>query len=54
MMVDTYGGSGYFAEEDVSRWYTFAKQFELVEGTKEVQKNAIARIMFGNEIAKTF
>jgi alkylation response protein AidB-like acyl-CoA dehydrogenase len=53
LMVDTYGGSGYFAEEDVSRWYTFAKQFELVEGTKEVQKNAIARIMFGNEIAKT-
>jgi hypothetical protein len=25
-----------------------------VEGTKEVQKNAIARIMFGNEIAKTY
>lgn len=54
LLVDTYGGSGYFAEEDVSRWYTFAKQLELIEGTKEVQKNAIARIMLGDEIARNF
>jgi alkylation response protein AidB-like acyl-CoA dehydrogenase len=54
LLVDVYGGSGYFAEEDVSRWYTFAKQLELVEGTKEVQKNAIARLMLGDEIARGF
>ena len=54
LMVDVYGGAGYFAEEDVSRWYKFAKQLELVEGTKEVQKNAIARIILGDEITRTF
>lgn len=54
LAVDVLGGSGYFAEEDVARWYTLAKQLELVEGTKEIQKNHIARVMFGNEIVKTF
>ena len=54
LAVDVLGGLGYFAEEDISRWYKFAKQLELVEGTKEVQKNAIARIMLGGEIAKHF
>jgi len=54
LMMDVYGGVGYFSEEDVSRWYKFAKQLELVEGTKEVQKNAIARIMLGEDIVKSF
>ena len=54
LAIDILGGLGYFAEEDISRWYKFAKQLELVEGTKEIQKNAIARIMLGGEIAKHF
>ena len=54
LLVDVYGGTGYFTEEDVSRWYTFAKVNELIEGTKEIQKNAIARIMLGNDIVKDF
>jgi acyl-CoA dehydrogenase len=54
LLVDVYGGTGYFTEEDVSRWYTFAKVNELIEGTKEIQKNAIARIMLGDDICKTF
>ncbi|MGP3702178.1 MAG: acyl-CoA dehydrogenase family protein [Candidatus Bathyarchaeota archaeon] len=54
LAVDVLGGLGYFSEEDTSRWYKFAKMLELVEGTKEIQKNAITRIMFGREIAKYF
>ena len=54
LAVDVFGGSGYFSEEDVTRWYTLAKQMELVEGTKEIQKNLIARVTFGNEIVKMF
>ena len=54
LAVDVLGGLGYFAEEDVSRWYKFAKMLELVEGTKEIQKNNIARIIFGREIARYF
>lgn len=54
LLVDVYGGTGYFTAEDVSRWYTFAKVNELIEGTKEIQKNTIARIMLGSDIAKDF
>ena len=54
LLIDVYGGTGYFTEEDVNRWYTYAKSNELVEGTKEIQKNTIARIMLGSDITKDF
>jgi alkylation response protein AidB-like acyl-CoA dehydrogenase len=38
----------------VERWFRFAKQLEIVEGTKEIQKNTIARYVLGREAAQYF
>lgn len=53
LAMDVMAGYGYI-ESDVMRWYRFAKALEITEGTKEMHKNTIARIMFGKEITKTF
>jgi len=53
LAMDIMAGYGY-VESDIDRWYRFAKCLELIEGTKEVQKNAIARLMLGRELTKTF
>ena len=45
--IDIMGGHGYMLENDVERFYRDAKSMELVEGTKEIQKNAIARVLLG-------
>jgi alkylation response protein AidB-like acyl-CoA dehydrogenase len=54
LAIDVLGGYGYIAEYDVERWFRFAKQLEIVEGTKEIQKNAIARYVLGREAAQYF
>jgi len=54
LAIDVLGGYGYIAEYDVERWFRFAKQLEIVEGTKEVQKNAIARYLLGREAVQYF
>jgi alkylation response protein AidB-like acyl-CoA dehydrogenase len=53
LAMDVLAGYGY-VESDIDRWYRFAKCLEIIEGTKEVQKNAIARLMLGREMTKTF
>lgn len=53
LALDVMAGYGYI-ESDIQRWYRFAKSLEIVEGTKEIQKNTIARLIFGKEIVKTF
>lgn len=53
LAMDVLAGHGV-VESDVMRWYRFAKILEIVEGTKEIQKNTIARIMLGRELTKTF
>jgi alkylation response protein AidB-like acyl-CoA dehydrogenase len=54
LAIDVLGGYGYIAEYDVERWFRHAKQLEIVEGTKEIQKNTIARILLGREAAQYF
>ncbi len=54
LAIDVLGGYGYIADYDVERWFRFAKQLEIVEGTKEIQKNAIARYILGREAVQYF
>lgn len=53
LAVDVLAGYGYI-ESDVDPWYRFAKMLEIGEGTKEIQKNVIARLILGREITRTF
>jgi len=53
LALDILAGYGY-VESDVERWYRFAKMLEIGEGTKEIQKNTIARIILGRELTRTF
>jgi alkylation response protein AidB-like acyl-CoA dehydrogenase len=39
------GGYGYMAEYEVERFYRDAKITEIYEGTREIQKNTIARAL---------
>ncbi|MBN1368401.1 MAG: acyl-CoA/acyl-ACP dehydrogenase [Dehalococcoidales bacterium] len=45
--IEIMGGHGYMLENDVERFYRDAKSTELVEGTKEIHKNAIAGALLG-------
>lgn len=54
LAIDVFGGYGYISEYDVERWFRWAKKLDIVEGTKEIQKNAIARYLLGRELAKYF
>jgi alkylation response protein AidB-like acyl-CoA dehydrogenase len=54
LAVEVLGGYGYIAEYNVERWFRFAKVLEIVEGTREIQKNAIARYVLGREAAQYF
>jgi alkylation response protein AidB-like acyl-CoA dehydrogenase len=45
--LQLHGGYGYLAENDVERFYRDAKIVELYEGTKEVEKQIIARTLLG-------
>ncbi|MGD2142318.1 MAG: acyl-CoA dehydrogenase family protein [Candidatus Bathyarchaeota archaeon] len=43
--VQIVGGYGYISEYDVERFYRDAKITEIYEGTREIQKNTIARFL---------
>ncbi len=45
--IEIFGGHGYMLENEVERFYRDARQFELVEGTREILKNTIARSLLG-------
>jgi alkylation response protein AidB-like acyl-CoA dehydrogenase len=45
--LQLHGGYGYLAEYDVERFYRDAKIVELYEGTKEVEKQIVARTILG-------
>ena len=45
--VQLHGGYGYMADYDVERYYRDAKIVEIYEGTKEIEKNTIAREILG-------
>jgi alkylation response protein AidB-like acyl-CoA dehydrogenase len=45
--IEILGGHGYMTENEVERFYRDARALELVEGTREIQKNTIARIILG-------
>ncbi|MDW7711549.1 MAG: acyl-CoA dehydrogenase family protein [Deferrisomatales bacterium] len=45
--LQLHGGYGYLAEYDVERFYRDAKIVELYEGTKEVEKQIVARTLLG-------
>ena len=40
-----FGGYFYFADYDIQRFYRVAKIIEIYEGTKEVQKDTVARFL---------
>jgi alkylation response protein AidB-like acyl-CoA dehydrogenase len=45
--LQLHGGYGYIADYDVERFYRDAKIVEIYEGTKEIEKNTIAREILG-------
>ncbi len=45
--LQIFGGYGYSKEYDIERYYRDAKLMEIYEGTKEVQKQIIARRLIG-------
>jgi len=46
-VLQLHGGYGYIADYDVERFYRDAKIVEIYEGTKEIEKNTIARELLG-------
>jgi len=45
--IEILGGHGYMLENDVERFYRDARAMEIVEGTREIHKNIIARALLG-------
>ena len=45
--VEILGGHGYLSESEVERFYRDTRVLELYEGTREIQKNTIARSLLG-------
>ncbi len=45
--IEILGGHGYMLENEVERFYRDARVLEIVEGTRAVQKNTIARFLLG-------
>lgn len=45
--VQIHGGYGYMNEYPVSRYYTGAKLLQIVEGTSEVQRSLLGRMLAG-------
>jgi alkylation response protein AidB-like acyl-CoA dehydrogenase len=41
--IEVLGGYGYFTENEVERFYRDARITEIYEGTREIQKNLIAK-----------
>jgi alkylation response protein AidB-like acyl-CoA dehydrogenase len=47
--INILGGHGYMLENEVERFYRDAKSTELVEGTRDIHKNNIARFLLGKQ-----
>ena len=47
--VQIHGGMGYILESRVSRFYADAKVLEIGEGTNEIQRDVIGRLVLGRE-----
>lgn len=47
--VQIHGGMGYILESRVSRFYADAKVLEIGEGTNEIQRDVIGRLLLGRE-----
>jgi alkylation response protein AidB-like acyl-CoA dehydrogenase len=45
--LQIFGGYGYMSEYEVERFYRDARITEIYEGTREIQKNAIASAVIG-------
>ena len=45
--IEILGGYGYMLENEVERFYRDARALEIVEGTREIHKNTIARYLLG-------
>ncbi|MDY6972492.1 MAG: acyl-CoA dehydrogenase family protein [Thermodesulfobacteriota bacterium] len=45
--IEILGGHGYMLENQVELFYRDARVLEIVEGTREIQKNTIARYVLG-------
>ena len=45
--IEILGGYGYMLENEVERFYRDARALEIVEGTREIHKNTIARFILG-------
>ena len=45
--IEILGGYGYMLESEVERFYRDARALEIVEGTREIHKNTIAKILLG-------
>jgi alkylation response protein AidB-like acyl-CoA dehydrogenase len=45
--IEILGGHGYMLENEVEGFYRDARVLEIVEGTREIHKNTIARILLG-------
>jgi len=41
--IDIFGGYGYYTENEIERFYRDARVTEIYEGTREIQKNLIAK-----------
>jgi short/branched chain acyl-CoA dehydrogenase len=45
--LQIHGGYGYMRESEISRFYADAKILEIGEGTSEIQRNIIAKLVLG-------
>jgi len=45
--LQIYGGYGYYLENEIERYYRDARVIRIYEGTDEIQKNTIARLLIG-------
>jgi len=45
--LQIHGGYGFMTESRIARFYSDAKILEIGEGTNEIQRNVIARLLTG-------
>ena len=48
--IQILGGAGYTREHPVERWYRDAKIFTIFEGTSEIQRLVVSRVISGMQI----
>jgi acyl-CoA dehydrogenase len=47
--LQMHGGYGYMGECDISRFYRDAKILEIYEGTKEIEKELVAKSLLNKQ-----